>query len=282
MLEKIKNLDRRWIFALILLSVIVPILIPIGLPMKTSKPVENLYNYIDSLPEGSIILMSFDFGPSTKIELGPSAKAVAMHAFRKNLRIVAMALWPDGSQMSRQMFDEVTREFERDYKRKLEYGKDYVNLGYKAGGSVLLLSLKSGFSQNFPTDVDGTPLADLPLMNDVKGYNSIAMALSFSAGANGMKEYILIVATQFGVKVGAACTAVSAPEMYSFMNSGQLLGLMGGLKGAAEYELLLDMGGEARRGMDAQSVVHMVIILFIILSNVIYFVDEYRKKHQAA
>ena len=95
-----------------------------------------------------------------------------------------------------------------------------------------------------------------------------------------MKEYVLIVATQFGLKVGAACTAVSAPEMYSFLDSGQLLGLMGGLKGAAEYEQLLGINGDARKGMDAQSVVHMVIVLFILLSNGIYFYDEYKKKMQ--
>lgn len=281
MLDKIKNLDRRVIFVIILISVIIPLMIPLNLKMKTSKPVENLYKYMDNLPEGSVILLSFDFGPSTRIELAPAAKAVMKHAFKKNLKVVALALWPDGAQMSRQIFDEVNREYKEETGKDKEYGKDYINLGYKAGGSVLLMSLKSGFVQNFPTDINQTPLSELSIMNEVKDLNSIALAVSFSAGTNGMKEYVLIVATQFGVKVGAACTAVSAPEMYSFLDSGQLLGLMGGLKGAAEYEQLLDVQGEARKGMDAQSVVHMVIVLFIILSNVIYFVEEHRKKHQA-
>jgi hypothetical protein len=68
-------------------------------------------------------------------------------------------------------------------------------------------------------------------MNQVQDYRSIDIAVSFSAGANGLREYITIVNTQFGVNVAGAVTAVSAPEKYPYLNSGQLLGLMGGLKG---------------------------------------------------
>jgi len=102
--------------------------------------------------------------------------------------------------------------------------------------------------------------------------------VSLSAGVPGIREYVLIVNTQFGKTMAGACTAVTAPEMYTFLNSGQLLGLMGGLKGAAEYEKLIEYEGNARKGMDAQSVVHLVIVMFIVFSNIIYFVGEYRRK----
>ena len=61
-------------------------------------------------------------------------------------------------------------------------------------------------------------------------------------------------------------TAVSAPKYYAFISSGQLKGMLGGMKGAAEYEQLLakhypDAGGALRgtrlftatKGMDAQT-----------------------------
>jgi hypothetical protein len=280
MLEKIQKLDRRWIFLFILVSVIVPLLYPLNLGIETSRPVENMYNFIENLPEGSIILLSFDFSPSTEVELKPAATAVLRHAFAKNHKVVAIALWPDGGQIARPIFAAAAEEFGK------EKGRDYVNLGYKAGGSVLLMALKNSFSNSFPTDIDGTPVTELPLMNQVKDYGSIAMVASFSAGANGLREYINIVNTQFGVNVSGAVTAVSAPEKYPYLNSGQLLGLMGGLKGSAEYEkMLLDRQGDesaprgrAMQAMDAQSVVHMLIVLFILLSNVIYFVGEHRRK----
>ena len=272
MFDKIKNLDRRWIFLFILISVIIPLLIPLNLKLNTSKPVEDIYSYMNSLPEGSVVLMSFDYSPSTEIELNPAAIAIVRHAFQKKLKVVALALWPMGASMSQNVLTPLAKEMNK------EYGKDYVNLGYKAGGSVLLISMANGFATEFPTDINGTPVTDLPLMNQVKDYSSCALVVSLSAGVPGMKEYVQIVATRYGNKVAAACTAVSAPEMYTFLNSGQLLGLMGGLKGAAEYEKMIDFNGDARKGMDAQSVVHLVIVLFILFSNFVYFVDEYRKK----
>jgi hypothetical protein len=272
MFDKIKNLDRRWIFLFILISVIVPLLVPLNLKLNTSKPVEDIYSYMNSLPEGSVILMSFDYSPSTEIELNPAAIAIVRHAFQRKLKVVALALWPMGASMSQNVLTPLAQEYNK------EYGKDYVNLGYKAGGSVLLISMNNGFATEFPADINGTPVTDLPLMNQVKDYSSCALVVSLSAGVPGMKEYVQIVATRYGNKVAAACTAVSAPEMYTFLNSGQLLGLMGGLKGAAEYEKMIDFNGDARKGMDAQSVVHLVIVLFILFSNFVYFVDEYRKK----
>ena len=44
------------------------------------------------------------------------------------------------------------------------------------------------------------------------------------------------------------------------------------MKGAAEYERLIDTVGDARRGMDAQSLVHLIVALLVILGNVALFV----------
>ena len=66
-----------------------------------------------------------------------------------------------------------------------------------------------------------------------------------------------------------------------------MLGLLGGLKGASEYEKLLtdrypdlrpgyERAGvyTATRGMDVQSIVHVIIIAFIALGNAIYFLGR--------
>ena len=44
-----------------------------------------------------------------------------------------------------------------------------------------------------------------------------------------------------------------------------------GLRGAAEYEILINRKSVAVRGMDPQSVAHMLIITLIVLSNILYF-----------
>lgn len=66
-------------------------------------------------------------------------------------------------------------------------------------------------------------------------------------------------------------TAVIAPGLYPFLDTGQINGLIGGLRGAAEYETLIGMKGKAVAGMDAQSATHFIIIGLIVLCNLFYF-----------
>ena len=68
----------------------------------------------------------------------------------------------------------------------------------------------------------------------------------------------------------AGVTAVSAPEYYPYLQAGQLQGLLGGMAGAAEYEVLVKYPALATRGMDAQSLAHVFIAFMIILGNIAF------------
>jgi len=47
--------------------------------------------------------------------------------------------------------------------------------------------------------------------------------------------------------------------------------MVGGLRGAAEYELLIGRGGSGARGMLAQTGMHLYVLLLIVIGNVVYF-----------
>ena len=85
------------------------------------------------------------------------------------------------------------------------------------------------------------------------------------------------------MKVGAGLTAVMAPKYYPFLQTGQVSGMMSGMKGAAEYEkLVLEHGyatelGTAETGMNSQSMIHILIIVFILLGNIGYFFSRRKK-----
>jgi len=65
------------------------------------------------------------------------------------------------------------------------------------------------------------------------------------------------------------------------------VGMLGGLKGAAEYEKLIQEKGytKAREiatiGMDAQSIAHLVILFLIIIGNVAFFASKSHKKKRS-
>ena len=62
--ERMLKIDRRIIFLVIGVCTLLPLLYPVGLPIKISQEVRGVYDHIESLPEGSTFLLSLDFDPA--------------------------------------------------------------------------------------------------------------------------------------------------------------------------------------------------------------------------
>lgn len=272
-LEALEKMDRRVIFIFIGLAVIVPFFIPFGFDFSVSAPVQSFYDSIQSVPADSKVLLSIDYDPASMPELYPMHLAVLRQLFSKDVKVICTQLWATGSPLAEKTFREIAvKEFNK------KYGTDYVNLGFKEGREVVMVSMGESIPKTFPTDYHGTKVEDLPIMQGVKNFSDLAMIINISAGVPGTKEWVLQVQSRFHIKLVSGTTAVSAPEFYPYLQSGQLVGLLGGMKGAAEYEKLVGVKGLGRRGMDSQSVSHIVILLFILIGNIAYFSTRGREK----
>lgn len=271
-IEKISQLDRRIVFLIIGLAVSLPLIFPLRLKMEISPPVKNAYNAIESLPPGSTVLISCDYDPTALAELYPMNIAFLKHLFKRNIKVIAIALWPVGATMAAKIFSEVAPEFNK------KYGEDYVNLGFMTGGIIVIKSIGTSFSKTFPADYFKTTINQIPMMQGIENYGNVDLIIDLSAGAPGIPEWVQVAGDQFGKKIIGGCTAVSAPQLYPYYSSGQMCGLLGGLKGAAEYEFLLGYTGSAIKGMDSQSIAHLVIIIFVIIGNITFFIQRKKGK----
>lgn len=56
----LEQLDRRWIFAMVGLLVLIPLIWPLPLPLTVSPRVQGFHDAIEAVPEGSTVLMSCD------------------------------------------------------------------------------------------------------------------------------------------------------------------------------------------------------------------------------
>ncbi|OQX70509.1 MAG: hypothetical protein B6D62_04760 [Candidatus Cloacimonas sp. 4484_275] len=274
MAEKKKQLDRRWIFLTIFLGVALPLILKIGLPISVSENVRNVYELVENTPPDSKVILSFDYDPASKPELHPMARAVVKQCFQKNLKIIFTALWPMGVQMASDIVDQLKDEFPN-----LKYGENYVNLGYKAGGMVTIQAMGRNLRAIFPQDMNGTSIDELPIMNGVNNFETIAFVISFSAGDPGIKQWVQVAHDTYKLKTSGGVTGVSAPAILPYVNEQkQLTGLIAGLKGAAEYEKLIRTLGTATSGMDAQSLAHLIIIVFILTANINFWIAKKKEK----
>ena len=97
------KLDRRYIFLLIGLSVLIPLIKPnwINIPIKTTNNSQIVFNELNKLNEGDKVLVSFEYGASTKPEIHPMSVAVLQHLFSKGVKVYTVPLWPEGLMMAK-------------------------------------------------------------------------------------------------------------------------------------------------------------------------------------
>lgn len=279
--DTIKNIDRRIIFLFIALSVIIPLLAQIEFTERAGTIVKNVFDKIESLPAGSRVLLSLDYGPSTVPEIQPMVNALVRHCNEKNIKIYFMCLWATGQNLTTLTIDSVQTE---EFPEKV-YGVDYVNLGYKAGNEGLINVIITDMKKMYTTDVRGTDINELEAMKPVQNLSSFDLIVGLGGGTPGIKEWILFAGDPGGIPIAGGCTAVQAPLLYPYWPN-QILGLLGGIKGAAEYESELirqypkykEKSSPGINMMGPQAIAHIVIMVFIIIGNITFFIERSRER----
>ncbi|MBI3862215.1 MAG: hypothetical protein HY290_10000 [Planctomycetia bacterium] len=282
MIDLLRNLDRRWIFLAMLLAVSIPILAQQSFPERPTKTVLDVFNYIEGLPEGSNILLSFDFGPSSDGELEPIATAVVRHCCLKRHKMFFMTLYPDGVPLPERTIKSVIEQEFESYNFK--YGEDYINLGFNNAEELVIIVMGTDIKKMFPTDIEKKPLDGFPIAENITSLEDMDLIFTITTGYPGMKEWVQYGSSPLGVKLAVGSTAVQAPEAYPYLPD-QMLGLLAAIKGAAEYEAALadkypafrdPAKNQGIKRMAPQFWAHLLIIGLIVLGNVVYFADRFQ------
>ncbi|KAA3636914.1 MAG: hypothetical protein DWP97_01830 [Calditrichaeota bacterium] len=270
-------IERRYVFLYIALAISLPLLMQKTAPVPVTRDVMKLVDALNELPPGSKVLAAFDYDPPSAPELQPMGVAFMKFAFKHDLQVIIMGLWPQGPQQANQAILEAMKDPEIAAKN-LQYGVDYVNLGFQSGNEFVIQSMGSNFKRMFPKDDRLIPYDSLPIMNSVTNFSNIDFVFNLSSGKPGTVEWVQIAVDRFGAKCGAGNTAVQAPQVYPYLRTGQLTGLLGGMSGGAEFEKALDEEGKASTFIFSQMISHATVIAFILIGNVAFFMSRKKKK----
>ncbi len=268
---KLETFDRRWIFVAMLLSVLLPLLFPLKLPFRVQEKVRRVHEIIEALPEGADVLFAAEYDPAGKPELEPFARAMLRRLFHKNAKVAVVTTWKFAPPLIETLWQDIgVKEFGRTY------GEDWVFLGFKEGHDIAIAKMGENLRTFFPKDWKGTPIDDIPMMKGKQSLQDYELVVIVGAGFPGPKEYVQQVQGRYGLNIVTAVTAVMVPDVAPYYDTGQVKGLVAGMRGAAEYEQLVGEPGLATAGLDAQNLAHLFIILAILFGNCIYFMTRKR------
>jgi len=256
-------IDRRLIYVLMTLAVAGPVIVPFVLPVRVSKEVADFHREIEALAPGDHVLFSFDYEPDLMAELSPMSEAALDRLFAKDVKVIALTLYPGGVGLAQRLLDEAAKAHQKTY------GEDYVFLGYNPDWSGTMLRLGESIRGTYPVDQFGRSTAAMPVLQGCDAYKDVKLLVTICGSA--ITEYWAAMAgARYGQRIVSGNTAVQAVFLYPFYQSGQIKGFLGGLKGAAEYETAIERPAFGVRGMGSQTLGHVLIVLFIVLGNLGY------------
>jgi len=254
------------IYVLIFLAVSVPILVPLGLPLVVSKPTRDVYEAIQSLPANSVVVLDVTYDPINEVEQWPMTLALMEHLFTRPVKIVLVSLVHVGGVVY------TLRALNIVDKHGKVYGQDYVYLGYFAGVEAAMSAFVSDMHTLAKTDFYGTPIDQIPMMKNIRTGKDINLFITLTTAYTS--SYIGLIQAPFKMPMAIATVSVSIPEVRAYYNAGQVVGFLNGIRGAAEYEKLINRPYWGLGLMDAISVTHVILIGFVVLGNIQYFYNR--------
>jgi hypothetical protein len=262
---------KQVIYIALFLSLAIPLISPIGLPVPVQKTTLGVYNKIESLKSGDVAVIGSNIGAAIYAEVYPQYIAVLEHLLRKpGVKIVLVGHGIEAPIWAERALNELNAP------NRKTYGVDFVHLGYIAGEEAAIAGLCRDIHALLKVDHGGRPLSDLPMMNNIRNAKDFTIVIDFTASADS--QYWLNQAyASYGTAIGFGLTAIKVPDAYAYYMAGQIFGIIESLSGAAQYENLIRKPGMAVTGMDAQSLAHLLYIALILLGN-IFIVTQRRVK----
>jgi len=266
---------KQILYALLLIIVLTILLFPIGLPQGIAASTRNVYNYVDKLPQNPKLLVEVYYEPAAGTELQPMLGAVLRQIIIKNPKIVFVSTINTGPVMF-----EKLKAYVPDVFAKLKEGDDYVYLGFVAGTETAVASLAKGMKEFVAQDNYGKPTASMPIFNSIDNATDVNVVLIVTSGSDPIEYYVRQWETPYKTPLLFLVLSVIAPSVQPFVSSGQAVGMISGQKAAAEYELLINKPGSAVAATDAQSGAHVLIMIYIVLGNLLYWPMKLRDKKE--
>jgi len=284
-IEILTNIDRRIIYLILLIAVVLPLIFPSVEKVRVMPPVEKLYYAIDTISSEKAVIVDFDYEPQTAPELDPMGFAILRHVFKRRIKLLVLSLYVQPLGLAQNALTQVIEEFNSVATTNADsiiYGRDYVFLGWVPPPIIPILGMGESITSVYTVDYYGNQTDTLPLMEEITNYNDVGLLVSLS-GSDIPKYWVAYAQSRFGLPVGAGITAVSASEFYPYLQTGQFSGMLVGMKGGAEYEemvertLKIKSRRKASEALLSLTYAHLVMILFIVIGNIGYFAKRRKK-----
>lgn len=258
----------RLVVALLLIALIlVPPLAGFSLPLpadlaSTQAGLSPAYSAIKALPAGANVLIAADFETSVTGEMKAAALPLLRHLATLKPRAALISTVPAGPVVGKALLSEAGLA-------------SSANLGYLAGGASALKMLATHASAEVPTPLQqlvpfpyptGITWSD-PSLSGLEEIDSFQLIIVLTDSVENARIWIEQVQPALAeqVKLLVVSSAQAAPLVRTYLDSGQVSGMVAGMAGGAAYEQLTRQPGFATSSWTAYQLTMLFVALLVIV-----------------
>ena len=267
--RRILRLVLAAIMLLVLLGVLGSGLPALALPTAIVPEAQAFATTLSGLvtPEQTspLVLLAVDYQPAMAGEMSLIGQSVVEDLMAKNARIIVFSTQPGGPALAQKLLSDA-QTMRPSY--VLEY--QTLNLGYLVGGASGLQQFSFAPQSALPLTLDGKPAWSQPILQGASQLADFRAVIVLTDDADHARTWI----EQVGVRLGdrpllMVVSAQAAPLVQPYVQSGQVKGMIAGLPGGIQYEILTQRTlGNARMAWNAYQAGMLLLVLMILIGGI--------------
>ena len=292
-IQRMQLVDRRIVYGALAVVLALPFLIEYTLPIYPDTYTRRFFDAVeqiaaDPVEREKVVLVLSQWGPGSDGENGPQIQVLFRHLLRQRLKFILLSTADDpvnivlaSTRLEWAIEDEQRRAQRLDEPVPTwTYGVDYINFGFKPClifepiAKTVILDTRKFYAQDY---VLKKPLTDenFPLLRRFHGVEGISIVLIVSH-TDEAKAVCGIVQRQVpDLKVAEATMGITANDLYPYVKSGQLSGLLNSARAATEYLYLLDPDDTTTSANDnSMSLGKMFLLAMVVIGNLALLVTR--------
>jgi hypothetical protein len=265
------------------------------LPQTLPEELQRIEQLTRGAPADRPILVAFDYEPGLSGELEAASKALFNQWMEQGILLALVSTSPLGTGLGERQIAFLQSQF--PYENTYQYGEDYVNLGYIAGGTAGLANFAQAPTQAVQIAFDNRPIWELldfeaaspwqsSVLQPIARLEDFYMTVLLTDNPENARNWIEQVEPHLRQNSFVVITSTQAEPFIRpyFQNPDpaqrQVEGLLAGLRGGAAYEQYQGQMGTARLYWDAFGLGLLVAVGLLVLGGGYNYLDELRKVQQ--
>jgi len=284
--DALQSLPKPVLYGILILFTAVPLFLKVKLPNRPEPFNVAFYDQLMKIPDGGRVLIASDWTNSTRGESMGGFEVLLKILMRKNIKFAVYSTGAaEAPQVARDVIRDVSQREAQTGGRAYVPFEDYVVLGYfpnsEGTTNAINNNIRAAFAgkKDFPPN---SPARDVLASPVFRGVNSVA-DFNYLIVATASKTNEITVERVKKTPLMFVVTGVMVPENITYFSSGQIKGLVGGVKGVYDIENLMDQEPTFKgkdnlgKGTAYYLSLHFAIILLIIaviVGNVAMFLSR--------